>query len=58
MQTVTDRPIVIKEYEYKIGVKVSVSVLTFDLSRPIAAILISCDFQQSENAKLHANGDR
>ena len=58
MQTVTDRHTVTKEYEYKIGVKLSESVMTFDLSRPLAAILVSRDFSQSENAKLHANGDR
>ena len=40
MQTVTDRPIVTKEYEYKIGVKVLESILTFDLSGPLADILV------------------
>ena len=58
MQTVTDKAIVTKEHEYEIGVKLSESVLTFDLSRPLAAILVSRDFWQSENAKLHANDDR
>ena len=53
MQTVTDRPIVTKEYEYKTGVKLSESVLTFDLSRPLAAILVL-----RENTKLHLNRGR
>ena len=57
MRTVTDSPIVTKEHEYKIGVNLSESVLTCDLSRHLAVILVSRDFRQSENAKLHANGD-
>ena len=52
MQTVTYIRIVTKEYEYKIGVKLSESVLTFDLSRPLAAILVSRGFRQSEKCVL------
>ena len=44
MENVTDRPTVTKEYEYKFGVSLSESVLTFDPSLPLVAILISRDF--------------
>ena len=51
-QTVTDGPKVTKQYQYNIGVELTESVLTFDLARPLAVILISRDFRQSEKCEI------